>query len=1569
MAIIDTTHRREEGSLEAVVREQTLENLRVYAASPTRVDEDAGQEMNLAHGGYGKRQLLELIQNGADAMISAPGGRIKVVLTSDYLYCANEGEVVSESGIRSLLHAHLSDKRGAEIGRFGLGFKSVLGVTDKPEFYSRPLSFGFDAAWSRTQISRVASGRERYPTLRLARILDLEHACAADPQLDDLMSHATTVVRLPRRAGRSSWLSDDIRDFDPAFMLFSPHVGELVLSDLTTGAHREIELSQAGNEVTIKEGKDARRWRIFSSRIRPSQQAKNEAWELSAREELPVVWALPLEGRITVGRFWAFFPLRDETTLTGIANAPWQVNDDRVGLLEGSQLNKELLDELSRLVLRSIPTLTRKHDPGWVLDLIPARGREARCWGDSYLTTRCYEFAPNYPLVPDQDGRLRRISGLRLPPTEASGTALRAWASSPHRPAQWCHASAVASTTRRSRVERFFESVGKGAEEPSTWIESLVAAGHARTEDFAHAIRTAAVFIKGEGPDGETRRRSVVHRCQILLDESGQLRSAAPSKIFIPVASHQRSNLLRFVNDELMAQLGVPEALEVIGIERATPSLELTTFIREGLRSDSANRWDEFWVLVRGFEDIVDALSIVTNEFGNRVPSVRTLSGYYHPMSRTLLPGSVVPKDGSRDSEVTVDVKFHASDLEIIRLMGTGQVPTDGYPILKDKLVDAYREVCVDAYIRYLPPDSPKPQWDRMVFERKNHVGSLEPLQYLSEHGRSAFTKELIEATSDWHGWTLKHDTQRIYPQREFESAEIWAIKTEGRLCTSKGITRVGHAWGSAFRRWSEIASVAEWLSGEAAIRLGIPLTVEELKHEHWLDAFGGLAESTNDGIIGDFYAFAARAGIAAPRSLRCRIGAAHGMHPHAAVVVTHDRAAFSALRDLERPALLVSVPDDSRFLVDAWKLIPANSIVRQETQWVESGAAATLVDAFPTLRSDLEDADLGSAEIVPCADIFEIISTEQGTRVISRDFQKHGNRFLWKAELGLEGAIRRISEFFPFELSGEEIAALAEGRWEQDRRDKLAAIRDQPSHEDRLLTALGEDRLRVRLPLGLYDTVTEIHGRLGPREVARLMLAVQGDDTLRYLRDDLRDAGLEPPDRWAGSRIARTFVRDLGFSDEFAGAFSERREPELLVPGPPDLPPLHEYQKKIVDQIHELLFSTEEHPRGLISLPTGAGKTRVAIQALVEALSTRGLGSPVLWIAPSDELCEQAVQTWSEVWRAFGSMEELRIGRLWDTNEVPEAVDGRQVVVATPDKLRYRVDSDDYKWLSEATCVVIDEAHAATTPEYTKILQWLDISARGRNRMTRAPLLGLTATPFRGTSEEETRRLINRFGGRRLDRVFGDDGDYAATYRVLQDMGVLSRVDGEELETGTTIDIDRVLSSDEKNYFRRLGLPSRVFDAIAKDIDRNRLLLRSILDRPRDWPILLFAVSTEHAHTMTALLTLEGVSAAAIDHRTEPSVRRRYVDRFRRRDLQVLANFGVLTHGFDAPATRAIYVARPTFSPNVYQQMIGRGLRGPLNGGKERCLIVNVRDNWITYGDKLAFYDFEHLWKSNEES
>jgi superfamily II DNA or RNA helicase len=1551
-----------------VVRAQSDENVRVYATSPIRVDEDAGQEMNLAHGGYGKRQLLELVQNGADAMLGSPGGRIEVLLTEDALYCANQGDPINPDGIRALLHAHLSRKRDAEIGRFGLGFKSVLGVTDCPEFFCREVSFGFDAVWAKEQISQVAPDRERYPALRLAKLLDPSVAADEDPILADLMSFATTVVRLPRTLGDSAWLSDDMANFDPAFMLFSPHVGELDLVDRTTGQRREIRLHSKHGEVTITEGSESRRWRVFKSKISPSPEAKREAWELSARDELPVVWAVPIEGRLAVGRFWAFFPLRDETTLTGIANAPWQINDDRTGLLENSRLNIELLDALAELVLSNVDSLVKPEDPGWVLDVIPARGLEARCWGDKYLTSRFYEAAAGRPIIPDQDGVLRPPSELRLPPADASRAALEAWALSPSRPQDWCHATAVSTTTRRSRVERLLEISGQTEASPARWLEALIPEDLG-TEVAAQVLRTAAAFIT-TGAGDEASRRAAVHRSHIVLDADRTVAAAKPGEIFMPAEDDAGPSRVRLVHRDVVLQPWVHDALVTIGIEQATPSLELRAYLRSGLRDGSDEEWSTLWSLVRLVSAADEAAGILRTDLRGRLLALRTVGGTYLPISQVLLPGTVVPGDGSRDAGVAIDVEFHREELEVIRAIGAETGPTAGCPTTRDPIVRAYQTMCTSEYIKALPRGNSQPSWDYMVFDHDNHVGPLEPLRHLSEEGKAAFTAELIAATTDWKPWVLRHETrENVYPPMTFPSPALWAIKTEGRLRTSLGLCEPDAAWGQAFLRWGRTVPVCE-LSDEEVGRFGVTTDLTYVPAPLWVRAFDALGNETDDSEIGEFYAFAAANDVEAPATIRCRLGTGHAERPAADVVVTHGQDAFDALKSLGKPAVLVSSADGAAHLVARWGLQASGGHVRQEVHWVEAEAPAPLGDAFPTLRRELESHGLAQSEIVSCVDIFETVTTEAGTKTVYRDFARSGEFFLWKNDLGLEEALRRVAAELPFAVGEEEIHELAAGRWKQARHEKLAAIRECPNDPERLLKAIGEQRLRVRLPIGLVEAVQNIHGPLGPTDIARLVLVVQGYDVLRYLKEDLQAEGLEPPGQWAGGRDARGFVRDLGFADEYAGAPHARRDRELVVLGPPNLKPLHDYQERIVEQVDRLLAADDPHPRGLISLPTGSGKTRVAVEALVRALVDHRLASPVLWIAQSDELCEQAVQSWSEVWRAIGTTDELRIGRLWGpTNEVPEAEAGHQVVVGGIDKLRHRVDDPAYGWLAGATCVVVDEAHTAITPEYTQVLRWLGISAAGRAQATRVPLLGLTATPFRGVSREETERLVNRFGGRRLDRLDAPEGDYEAMYRELQEMGVLAAVDGEELETGTTIDVAVEVSDDQRTTFeqRRDLTSARVFDRIATDVDRNTMLLRSITERPDDWPILLFAVSVEHAHTMAALLEMQGVSAAAIDYRTEPENRRRYIDRFRRGDLRVLANFNVLAQGFDAPAVRAIYVTRPTFSPNNYQQMIGRGLRGPKNGGKERCLIVNVRDNWTMYGDKLAFYEFEHLWKPDE--
>ena len=86
-----------------------------------------------------------------------------------------------------------------------------------------------------------------------------------------------------------------------------------------------------------------------------------------------------------------------------------------------------------------------------------------------------------------------------------------------------------------------------------------------------------------------------------------------------------------------------------------------------------------------------------------------------------------------------------------------------------------------------------------------------------------------------------------------------------------------------------------------------------------------------------------------------------------------------------------------------------------------------------------------------------------------------------------------------------------------------------------------------------------------------------------------------------------------------------------------------------------------------------------------------------------------------------------------------------------------------------------------------------------------------------------------------------------------------------------------------------------------------------------------------------------------------------------RRGEIKVLVNYRLLAEGFDAPKTRSIIIARPVYSPNLYFQMIGRGLRGVKNRGNDRCLILNVRDNIENFGQTLAFADLEGLWEGSD--
>jgi superfamily II DNA or RNA helicase len=111
--------------------------------------------------------------------------------------------------------------------------------------------------------------------------------------------------------------------------------------------------------------------------------------------------------------------------------------------------------------------------------------------------------------------------------------------------------------------------------------------------------------------------------------------------------------------------------------------------------------------------------------------------------------------------------------------------------------------------------------------------------------------------------------------------------------------------------------------------------------------------------------------------------------------------------------------------------------------------------------------------------------------------------------------------------------------------------------------------------------------------------------------------------------------------------------------------------------------------------------------------------------------------------------------------------------------------------------------------------------------------------------------------------------------------------------------------------------------------------------------------------------LILRGISAAFVDYTKSSSSRRNIIDKFRKGEISVLINYGVLSTGFDAPEIQTLVIARPTTSLILYSQMIGRGLRGPKVGGNQNVTIIDVKDNFSSYGDLDEMYNhFSSYWR-----
>jgi superfamily II DNA or RNA helicase len=1521
------------------INRQTQACLSVYREDPRRVEEDAAIEVTAAEGGYGRKQLFELLQNAADALRGSPG-RIDAILTDRSLYVANGGKPFTEVGAQSLLASHLSSKSGEDIGQFGLGFKSVTAISDHVAIFSRSASFTFDRDRSAQTISAAGLASPRYPMLRLAEVIEPGPESERDPVLASLMTWASTIVRVSLKAGQRT-LAEDIEKFPAAFLLFSPDITEMHLDDRGASLHRTFRRSTNDvGEVLISDNEQTSRWIVESTIHQLTRRALEDAGEIIRRPVVEVSWAVPVPGARGLGSVWAYFPTNIQTTLSGIANAPWKLSSDRLAMVPGDYNEELLIEVLPGLVARGLARMKSSGDPAALLDALPARGKEARSWADDKINEPIFEATSKATCVPDQDGTLRRPAQLTLHPAGLPQAWKEAWSTS--RPGSWVHHSVDRTAERRLKAERLIAG-GRGSTVSLTsWIDAVAADGE--PDASAAALRLAAKIISTNRdylPD--------VRRAHIVLLEDGQLARPERGKIFL--RSEEGSSDHDFIHPDLAKITGVGDALATLGIEVLNPAGELRAALQAAPESLA---WTRIWHLSREV-DVETALLIFREELPpplTRSVAARMKSGKWRHLERCFLAGEVIPGDGLRDAEYLIDPVFHTRDEALLERCGAVSSPRLVSGLPDEPWLVGYKAQRAERYCNQLPSQNAL-QPDRVAVVGPDVPWPLELMSSLTLPGKAAITRRILDFAC-YERWKVMHATSNHFPVKSIPNPAAVRIVNYGALPTSIGPVDPSICLSpdsplpDCFPKADVSTSWAEALK--------LPEDCSGWGEAEW-EAFLRDTETRRPADRTTVYALAARTGVPAPQSILAQrsVNGTMRVAPGDAAA-TDDAEVYSSLMLAGIPALLTTDAADHADLVNHWGLADGRDMLREEIVAHPDSEPTLLIDRYPPLRIyDREIADLDNLLVQTCSAIDVLISTPKGQE--TRAVLFHRSEDVLHV---INGSEQQILERLADALRVRVNVHLVIDQMERQARSKLRLdIRAADDLAEKLVIAVGEDKLRARLPKTAIDDLERAkRSPLSPSELAELALSVHGYLVLSELRPELTEAGLEPPRVWAGSREARKFVEGLGFPPEYAGFPGANLSPVLDVDGPVTLSPLHDYQERVVERIRDLLTLPRTEKRGMVTLPTGAGKTRVAVEAVIQIAAAKPLGGPVIWIGQSEELCEQAVQAWAYVWRAIGRG-SMTISRFWRGNEASEAgPETFQVVVATIDKLREAIDKPAYEWLKESALIIVDEAHTSIAPSYTNVFRWLGGESI-TTRMT-TPLLGLTATAYRGHNEEETKRLVGRYSHNQLDDgVFGEE----EPYHYLQKRGMLAHVQQEVL-SGMNI----AWTPELERHLGQFGtLPRDVENSVGQNFERNQVILESITRQPDEWTTLLFASSVEHARALAAELSYYGIASRPISGATDPALRRRYIEQFRDGDIRVLTNYAVLTQGFDAPKVQAVYVTRPTFSPNLYQQMIGRGLRGPLNGGSEQVLIVNVADNLEQYGGQLAFHHFDYLWRPDQ--
>lgn len=344
-------------------------------------------------------------------------------------------------------------------------------------------------------------------------------------------------------------------------------------------------------------------------------------------------------------------------------------------------------------------------------------------------------------------------------------------------------------------------------------------------------------------------------------------------------------------------------------------------------------------------------------------------------------------------------------------------------------------------------------------------------------------------------------------------------------------------------------------------------------------------------------------------------------------------------------------------------------------------------------------------------------------------------------------------------------------------------------------------------------------------------------------------------------------------------------------------------YQQAMLDQ----LGNERDHQRwrNLVVSATGTGKTVVAAFDYRRSCQNQGGWPRLLFVAHREEILKQALDTYRAVLRNHSFGELLFGGR------EPQSFDH---VFATIDsvvsrRLIERFGAGHWYW------VVVDECHRLAADRFDAFVTTI------RPRI----LLGLTATPERSDGKP----ILGYFDNR-------PDGSPAVELRLWH-----------ALEQQLLVPFEYYACDDDTDFTQVPWQQAGELTAIDRLVTGNDVRARRVIDEwrrlsgdPARGRALVFCVSVAHARFMTDRLNRNGIKSLCVVGETDQEARQNAPGLLASGEVSALVTCDLYNEGVDLPQVDTLLLLRPTQSPVLYQQQIGRGLR--LYKNKESCLILD---------------------------